>query len=44
MNVAVLPAQKKRRLHVLTQTLFFCWNGVGILVYLLYGVRKSRLA
>jgi basic amino acid/polyamine antiporter, APA family len=28
----------------LTQKLFFVWNGVGILVYALYGVRKSRLA
>ncbi|MDE2631458.1 MAG: amino acid permease, partial [Alphaproteobacteria bacterium] len=31
-------------LPVLTQTLFFCWNAVGIVVYLLYGVRKSRFA
>ena len=31
-------------LPVLTQTLFFCWNAFGILVYLLYGVRKSRFA
>jgi APA family basic amino acid/polyamine antiporter len=31
-------------LPVLTQTLFFCWNAIGILVYLLYGVRKSRFA
>jgi APA family basic amino acid/polyamine antiporter len=28
----------------LTQHLFFIWNGIGILVYAFYGVRKSRLA
>jgi APA family basic amino acid/polyamine antiporter len=28
----------------LTQHLFFIWNGIGIFVYALYGVRKSRLA
>ena len=28
----------------LTQHLFFIWNGVGIIVYALYGVRNSRLA
>ncbi|MBU6298071.1 MAG: amino acid permease [Alphaproteobacteria bacterium] len=28
----------------LTQHLFFIWNGVGILVYLGYGMRKSLLA
>jgi hypothetical protein len=27
---------------MLTQSLFFVWNGVGILVYLSYGMRKSR--
>jgi APA family basic amino acid/polyamine antiporter len=31
-------------LPVLTQSLFFVWNGVGIVVYLLYGMRKSRFA
>jgi APA family basic amino acid/polyamine antiporter len=31
-------------LPVLTRTLLFCWNTFGILVYLLCGVRKSRLA
>jgi basic amino acid/polyamine antiporter, APA family len=28
----------------LTQHLFFIWNGIGIAVYALYGVRKNRLA
>jgi basic amino acid/polyamine antiporter, APA family len=28
----------------LTQYLFFAWNGLGILVYLAYGMRRSRLA
>ena len=28
----------------LTQGLFVIWNGVGLLVYALYGVRKSRFA
>jgi APA family basic amino acid/polyamine antiporter len=23
---------------------FFCWMGIGLIVYLLYGVRKSALA
>lgn len=27
-----------------TQLLFFVWNGVGLVVYLLYGARRSRLA
>jgi APA family basic amino acid/polyamine antiporter len=31
-------------LPVLTQHLFFIWNTIGIAVYALYGVRKSRLA
>jgi APA family basic amino acid/polyamine antiporter len=31
-------------LPVLTQHLFFIWNGVGIVVYLVYGMHKSRLA
>ena len=31
-------------LPVLTQTLFFVWNGAGIAVYLLYAMRKSRFA
>jgi APA family basic amino acid/polyamine antiporter len=30
-------------LPVLTQRLFVIWNGVGIVAYLLYGMRKSRL-
>jgi hypothetical protein len=29
---------------VLTPSLFYIWNSMGILVYLLDGVRKSRLA
>jgi len=31
-------------LPVLTQSLFVAWNSIGILVYALYGVRKSRFA
>lgn len=31
-------------LPAITQERFFIWNGIGVLVYVLYGMRKSRLA
>ena len=31
-------------LPAFTQGWFLIWNGIGLVVYLLYGVRKSRLA